>query len=446
MTDSKQRPLRVFLCHSVDDKAAVRQLYHRLNSNQVDVWLDTEKLLPGQDWSFEIVNAIKESDIVIVCLSKVFNQIGYWQKEVRMALEEAELRPEGTIFIIPIKLDDCDVPEKLKRWHWVNLFEKGGYSHLLNALKVRAQEINLLPPSKSKNIYGGMEGGGTYFVCVVGRGPEDIIDEIRFPTTTPDETLNKALEFFKHHLDITGLSGLGISSFGPLQLNRLSANYGHITTTPKLGWENVDVLGWFKSLDIPIALELDTNSAAFGEYYWNPKYWNYDSLLYLVIGGGVGTGIVANGQLLHGLANPEAGHARIFHNHDIDPFEGCCPFHKDCFEGLASRPAIEKRWGMAIDSIPEDHPAWDLETKYIASALANIILTISPQQIVLGGSVIEHMQLSKISASTFEILNEYAVSQSFYDRSENYIAPPAFGSRSAVMGAIASAKLLVEGK
>jgi formylglycine-generating enzyme required for sulfatase activity len=140
MTETK-RPLKVFLCHAHSDRDAVKALYTRLTKDGVDAWLDKEKLLPGADWEYEIRKAVREADVVVVCLSKQFNQAGFRQKEVRIALDEADKQPEGEIFIIPARLEECDTLESLRKWHWVDLFEPDGYEMLMRALRVRAERI-----------------------------------------------------------------------------------------------------------------------------------------------------------------------------------------------------------------------------------------------------------------------------------------------------------------
>jgi len=137
------RPLQVFLCHSSDDKSFVRNLYNRLEADGFDPWLDEKKLLPGQDWQLEIKKAVSNSDIVIVCLSQAsINKRGYVQKEVKYALDAADEQPQGTIFLIPLKLEECEIPERLGQWQWVNYFEDNGYEKLLLSLKHRASEIH----------------------------------------------------------------------------------------------------------------------------------------------------------------------------------------------------------------------------------------------------------------------------------------------------------------
>lgn len=292
----------------------------------------------------------------------------------------------------------------------------------------------------SKQLLGGMEGGGTKFVCAVGTAPDDIRDEIRFPTTTPDETLARAIAFFRQYKP----AAIGLASFGPVGLDPASPSYGHVTTTPKAGWANTDILGPFRrAFDIPLAFELDVNAAAIGEYTWVAENCALDSLVYYTIGTGIGAGIIVNGQVVHGLTHPEAGHVRLPHDRAKDPFPGLCPFHGDCFEGLASGPALAARWGQSGDSLPDNHPAWDLEAAYIAAALVNTLLTLSPRRIVLGGGVMQRAHLFPlIRQKVKELLNSYVASLVFEGDLSDYIVPPALSNRSGVLGALAMAKSL----
>jgi hypothetical protein len=143
-----QRSLRVFLCHSSGDKAAIRELYGRLRNDDFDPWLDEAKLLPGQDWNLEIRKAVKASDTIIVCLSREsINKAGYVQKEIKYALDVADEQPEGAIFLIPLRLEECDVPQRLGHLHWVDLFDEQGYQRLLHALQERSLSLGLIKES-----------------------------------------------------------------------------------------------------------------------------------------------------------------------------------------------------------------------------------------------------------------------------------------------------------
>ena len=289
-----------------------------------------------------------------------------------------------------------------------------------------------------KKMYGGLEGGGTKFVCAVGSSPNKIIEELQYPTTTPDETLGKAIAFFKKY----DLTAIGVAAFGPLDLNPASSSYGYITTTPKSGWENTNILGAIRqAFDIPVAFDTDVNAAAFGEYYWLPENRKLDSLVYFTIGTGIGAGLIINKKVVHGLTHPEAGHMRLPHDRKEDPFPGVCPFHGDCFEGLAGGPALARRWRKPAENLPNRHPAWDLEAQYIAYALVNVIVTLSPRRIVLGGGVMERRLLFPlIRQKVSESLNGYIASPVITDTMEEFIVPPGLGKRSGILGAMAMAK------
>jgi fructokinase len=298
--------------------------------------------------------------------------------------------------------------------------------------------------SKEK-LYGGIEAGGTKFVCIVASGPGQVVDEIRFMTTTPEQTLGKTIQFFQPFVDSARVSAIGVGAFGPLDLNPKSPTYGFITTTPKPGWSNADVLGTLqRALKINVAFDMDVNTAALGEYLWGASK-GYDPSLYLTIGTGIGGGYIVNGRPLVGLVNLEMGHLRIPHNRELDPFPGSCPFHGDCFEGLANGPAIEKRLGVAGAIVPENDPFWDIEADYIASALMNYILTLSPKKIILGGGVMQREFLfPKVHQRVRELLNGYVASKSLMENIDDYILPPGLGNQAGSLGAIALAMQMDE--
>ena len=291
-----------------------------------------------------------------------------------------------------------------------------------------------------EKLYGGIEAGGTKFVCVVARGPGQVVDEIRFTTTTPEETLGRTIQFFQPYVDSAQVNAIGVGAFGPLDLNPKSPRYGFITTTPKPGWSNADVLGTLqRALRINVAFDMDVNTAALGEYLWGASQ-GCDPSLYLTIGTGIGGGYIVNRKPLVGLVNLEMGHVRIPHSRELDPFPGICPFHGDCFEGLANGPAIEKRLGVTGAMIPDDDPYWEIEADYIASALMNYILTLSPKKIVLGGGVMQREFLfSKIRRKVRELLNGYVASKSLLENIDDYILPPGLGNQAGSLGAIALA-------
>jgi len=292
-------------------------------------------------------------------------------------------------------------------------------------------------------LYGGIEAGGTKFVCAVGTGPDDIRAEVRFPTTSPAETIQKAISFFDEQQKLLNrpLTAIGIAAFGPLDPNRASATFGFITSTPKPGWQNADLAGEIRrAMRLPVGFDTDVNGAALAEGRWGAAH-GLDTFLYLTIGTGIGGGGMVGGKLMHGLIHPEMGHIRLPHDHQLDPFEGACPYHGDCLEGLAAGPALEKRWGVRAETLTSDHPAWELEAHYLGLALSNFICTLSPQRIILGGGVMSQPHLFPlVRAKTVELLNGYVQSPQILRNIAEYIVPPALGAQAGVLGAFALAK------
>jgi fructokinase len=290
-------------------------------------------------------------------------------------------------------------------------------------------------------LYGGIEAGGTKFICAVGSRPDDMREMARFPTTTPNETIQHAITFFRAHQQKSKIGAIGIASFGPIDPNPLSPTFGNITTTPKPGWAQTDLRGPIqRALGVPVAFDTDVNGAALGEYRWGAAQ-GLDTFIYLTIGTGIGGGGLVRGKLMHGLIHPEMGHIRLVHDKQADPFPGTCPYHGDCFEGLANGPSIEQRWGTRAEMLPSDHPAWPLEARYIALALSDYICTLSPQRIILGGGVMKQTQLfPMIRQQVQQLLNGYVQSPEILQRIDAYIVPPALGDQAGVLGAIALAQ------
>ena len=276
---------------------------------------------------------------------------------------------------------------------------------------------------------GGIEAGGTKFVCVVGTGPDDVKDEARFPTTSPGETLDHVVSFFARH---PGLEALGVGSFGPLDLDPASPTYGHITATPKKGWANVDLRGLLgRALGVAVTLDTDVNAAVLGEHRWGAAC-GVDDALYLTVGTGIGGGALASGKPVHGLVHPEMGHVRIPRDPE-DRFPGVCPFHGDCLEGLASGPAIERRWGRRGEELPLDHPAWETLARDLALGIAGVVCTLSPRLIIVGGGGARPPLLPRVRAHVERLLNGYV-------RGPEIVAP-GLGPRSGVLGALVLAEM-----
>lgn len=291
-----------------------------------------------------------------------------------------------------------------------------------------------------KRLLGGIEAGGTKFVCAVGRGPGELKAEARFPTTTPSETIARAVEFLRQAAGDETLAAVGIGSFGPIDPDPRSATFGRITSTPKTGWADTDLAGSVaRALGVPVGFDTDVNAAALGEHRWGAAR-GLDTFVYLTVGTGIGGGAMAGGRLLHGLLHPEMGHLLIAARDD-DDFPGICPFHGACLEGLASGPALEKRYGQRAETLPDDHPAWELEAHYLALGLANIVCVLSPQQIVLGGGVMARERLfPAIREKLRALLNGYVEAPAITLDNDEFILPPGLGHRSGVLGAIALAE------
>jgi fructokinase len=296
---------------------------------------------------------------------------------------------------------------------------------------------------KSGVNYAGMEAGGTKFVCMVASGPENVRAETSFPTTKPQETLGRAVTFFKAY---EPFAALGIGTFGPCDLNPASPAYGRLSTSIKPGWKEANMLEPFRqAFDVSIGIDTDVNVAALGEYTWGAGK-GLDAVLYLTVGTGIGGGGVINGRMMHGLFHPEMGHIRL-PRADGDRFGGICPYHGDCLQGLASGPAMEARWGKPGAELPLDHPAWKMEAHYLALAVHNYICTFSPNRIILGGGVMHQKHLFPlIHEEVKKLLNGYIRLSMILERIDEYIVPPGLADRAGVFGAIALAKQAGEGK
>lgn len=295
--------------------------------------------------------------------------------------------------------------------------------------------------TSSPPLFAAIEGGGTKFVCAVGSGPDDIRAEARFPTAHPRETMAQALAFFEEQQRIAPLAALGIASFGPVDVDPASPTYGFVTTTPKPGWAHTDFGGALsRALGLPLGFDTDTNGAALGEHRWGAAQ-GLDTFVYLTIGTGIGGGGMVGGRIMHGLVHPEMGHIRVPHDTARDPYAGWCPYHGDCWEGLAAGPAIERRWGARAETLAADHPAWELEAEYLAYGLVNLVLTLSPQRIIIGGGVMSQPHMFPlVRRRVQELLAGYVAAPEISEQIDEYIVPPALGGRAGVLGALALAQ------
>ena len=288
-------------------------------------------------------------------------------------------------------------------------------------------------------LYGAIEAGGTKFVCAVGSSPSDLTARARIATTSPRETLGQCLEFFRSQ---PKLDALGVGCFGPLELRRGARRYGHVTSTPKPGWNNADIVGPLsEALSVPIGFDTDVNAAVLGESRWGAAQ-NLDTAIYITIGTGIGGGALVGGQLAHGLVHPEMGHLLVPREPDDLEFAGHCPFHGGrCWEGLASGPALEGRWGKPAETLPPEHPAWDLEARYIASALTSLVLVLSPERLILGGGVMQvGVLFPLIRQHLVRSLAGYVQADLLNEGIDQYVVPPLLGAQSGIAGALALAE------
>ena len=292
-------------------------------------------------------------------------------------------------------------------------------------------------------LLGGIEAGGTKFVCVVGSSSGDIQERISIPTTTPEETMPKVFAFFdKYQLD-----AFGVGSFGPVDVNENSSTYGSITATPKLAWRNYPIVKELKQrYSIPVGFNTDVNAAALAEVTLGAAK-GLDSCLYITIGTGIGAGAVVRGELLQGLSHPEMGHILV-RRHKMDSYEGKCPYHKDCLEGLAAGPAIEERWGQKAIYLENQSDVWEMEGYYIAQAIMQYILILSPKRIILGGGVMKQKQLfAIIYKHVKQLLNQYIVFPELDENIHSYIVSPGLGDNAGAIGSLLLAnKILMENR
>jgi fructokinase len=291
--------------------------------------------------------------------------------------------------------------------------------------------------AEPRALYGGVETGGTWVTCLLGTGPDDIVAETRFPTSGPEETIAQIAAFFGDH---PSPRAVGVGAFGPIGVAVDSEHWGVLGNTPKPGWARAPLGPELRRLTrLPIVIDTDVNAAAFGEQRWGAAV-GCGSAAYLTVGTGIGVGLVVDGRPLHGLLHPEAGHMRIPHDRVRDPFPGACPYHGDCWEGLAAGTAIQARWETPAGELGDSHPGWQLEADYLAAGIANIITIVSPQRCIVGGGVFGHLGLLElVRPRVSALLGGYLDVDALNPGLEPYLVEPALGGRSGVLGALALA-------
>lgn len=289
----------------------------------------------------------------------------------------------------------------------------------------------------SDRLFGCIEAGGTKFIVGVAATPDDIRERARFDTTTPDETVGAVIAWLQNAQDRYGpLSAIGIASFGPLELDRADADWGHITATTKHGWSNSDFGARVeREMGLPVGFDTDVNGAALAEARWGAGRKQSVSV-YITVGTGIGGGAVIDGRLLHGLSHPEMGHIRPpRHPHD-DGFAGICPFHGDCLEGLASGPAILARWGASLSELPDHHPGHEMIAWYLGQLIVTLQSIMEPGRVILGGGVMGTPGLIEmVRQKATELGRGY-----FRGQASEIIVPPALGDQAGLLGGLALAQ------
>lgn len=285
-------------------------------------------------------------------------------------------------------------------------------------------------------LYAGVEAGGTKFECAVGT-PSRILRSVTIPTTNPEETIPQVLAFFrKQKIKLGDLAGLGIGSFGPLDLNPDSNTFGHIGKTPKSNWSNFNLMSAFAELNCPISIDTDVNAAGLAEASLGAGR-NKKVVLYVTIGTGIGVGVIINNKPFQGISHPEIGHILIQQDLQDDGFAGICPYHGNCLEGLASGPAIEKRWGVSLSQLPIDHPAQSLQARYISILCTNLLLSFSPDVILIGGGVMKTPSLlDNVHNKVITLLKGYFSSVQTLDDIKTLITTPGLGAQAGITGSL----------
>jgi len=289
-------------------------------------------------------------------------------------------------------------------------------------------------------LLGGIEAGGTKFLCAVADQNGHSLAEVRIPTTTAADTLDAASAFFAEaQLEFGRIDALSIGSFGPLSLNPVAPDHGCITSTPKAGWQDIDLLRHFRAtLDVPMTLDTDVNCAAVGEHLFGSGM-GLDTFCYVTIGTGIGVGLLIGGAPHGGANHPEAGHIRLPRAPGDVDFAGICPFHGDCIEGLASGPAMSARWGVVGERLPTDHPGWEMEVDYIAGLCATLTYVVRPDRIILGGGVMAAPDMhDRVRRALRTKLAGYDASLRSVDMTD-YVAVPTAGASAGLTGALALA-------
>ena len=287
-------------------------------------------------------------------------------------------------------------------------------------------------------LFGAIEAGGTKFVCAAGYGPREIEPQFRqvIATTTPAQTLAAVGDFLERvHRQAGAFAGIGVAAFGPVDIDRRSARWGSILSTPKPGWSDVSLVAPLARFGCPLFVDTDVNAAALAEARFGAGA-DTDSLVYVTVGTGIGGGVVIEGRTVRGMLHPEMGHIRVRRDERDAQFAGICPFHGDCLEGLASGPAVLARWGAKLESLPDTHPGLDIIGGYLGQLAATLALVLSTRRIVFGGGVMSARLLGRVRAAAERQLAGYLPVAARAGGFEQLIVAPGLGDQAGITGAM----------
>lgn len=280
--------------------------------------------------------------------------------------------------------------------------------------------------------FGALEAGGTKMVCAIGDEQGRILERISIPTRDPAQTMPEIMDFFRDK----ALAAVGVGCFGPVDLDRRSETYGYITSSPKLNWRNYPMVQRFReALGIPVGFDTDVNAAALGEAVWGCTR-AVENSIYITVGTGVGVGVIVGGRPYHGMIHPEGGHIFVAPREDDPMPKGICPYHGNCLEGLASGPAIERRWGRKGIELSEISAVWELEAYYIGQAICTYICTLSPERIVVGGGVMHQPQMLPLIRQEVQRQMHGYIQGKGMDKLEEYIVPVSLNDNQGVLGGV----------
>ncbi|MDE2619424.1 MAG: ROK family protein [Sphingomonadales bacterium] len=295
-------------------------------------------------------------------------------------------------------------------------------------------------------LIGAIEAGGTKFVVAAARPDGTILAQARFDTETPAITLPKVLEFFRAAAAAHGpLGGIGVGTFGPVDIDPRSGTYGAITRTPKPGWAGASYVEWLAPLGVPVVVDTDVNAAALGEWQDGAGRGTV-TLAYTTVGTGIGTGVVHGGRPVGGFTHYESGHIRPRREAGRDTFAGVCPYHGDCLEGLAAGPAIKARFGQSLDQMADPAPAIALIADYLSELAMTLILLHAPDRLIFGGGVMKAPGLVEaLRHETERKLAGYVAHDRLTPGLTDYIVTPKLGDLAGITGAIALGRAAMAG-